>query len=322
VIQGVDDGGMDGGSPFAVSQTGTLLYVRGDEGRRTVVTVDRRGQVSRQAAPEANYMDVRIAPDGRRAVARAGGGLGIVDLERGTATPLTPELDARNGSRSSPVWSRDGQTVTFGSNHEGNWEIYSRAATGAGDIVPVLKLPMDQYPQSYGPDGTLLFISIGPQTGTDLWILPPGGEARAWLATGAEETDGAFSPDGRLVAYVSNASGRPEVYVQSRDDASDRLQVSADGGHMPVWSPKGDRLFFRQGNAIMEAVVRAGGQLSVSAPVRLFDGGWTLSQQFPLDVMPDGEHFLMVQQPAEEVPTRLEVVLNGFTVLRDKIGRR
>ena len=149
---------------------------------------------------------------------------------------------------------------------------------------------------------------------------PPGGEPREWLATGAEEGSGKFSPDGRVVTYVSNASGRSEVYIQSRGSATDRQQVSAAGGTRPVWAPRGDRLFFRQGNLMMETIVSTAGALSASVPARVFDGGWTLSESF--DVMPNGQRFLMMQKPPDEVTSRLEVVLNWFTMLQDKVGRR
>ena len=234
------------------------------------MTVDRRGLAARALVHEAEYGGARLSPDGRRAVVVVSGELSIVDLERGTATPLVPEIG--RGARDVPVWSRDGRSVTFASNHEGNWDIYSKPATGAGEMAPVLKQPLDQDPESYAPDGTLLFRTIGPRTGTDLWLLQPGGQARAWLATGAEQQEARFSPDGRTVAYSSNASGRFEVYVQSRDNPAERAQVSAAGGTMPVWSPSRDRLFFRQGNAMMEATIRTSGGISASAPVRLFDG--------------------------------------------------
>ena len=204
-------------------------------------------------------------------------------------------------------------------NDEGNWEIYSKPATGAGEMMTVLKQPLDQTPTSYAPDGTLLFQTTGPQTGTDLWLLPPNGKPSAWLATGAEEVEGRFSPDGRVVAYSSNESGRFEVYVQSRENPADRTQVSVDGGQMPTWSSNGDRLFFRQGNVMMEAAIRTMGGLSAGAPARIFDGEWTLAQWFPYDVLPGGQRFLMVEQSRGAVPTRIDVVLNWSTTLKDRM---
>ncbi len=319
IVKDVDEGSMSGDARSDVSQNGTLVYMTSTPGQRSLVAVDRRGQVSSVPVPVGDVSSLRVASDGRRAALIVTGHLGVLDLVSSTRTPLVPELDAVGGARGSPVWSPGGQSVTFGSNHEGNWEIYSKSASGAGELVSVLKQPLDQYPQSYAPDGTLLFKTTGPLTGTDLWLLPSGGQPKAWVATGAEEIDGRFSPDGRTIAYVSNASGRNEVYIQSRDSATDRFQVSAAGGAGPVWSAKGDRLYFRQGNVMMEAVVTTAGRLSSNAPVQMFNGGWTLSQSF--DLTPDGQHFLMVQQPREAVPTRIDVVLNWFTQLNERLGR-
>lgn len=151
-------------------------------------------------------------------------------------------------------------------------------------------------------------------------MLPPGGEARVWLSNGSQNQDAKFSPDGSVVAYTSNTSGRSEVYVQSRDNPADRVQVSASGGGMPVWSTNGKQLFFRQGNAIMETTIGNTGGLSAAVPVRLFDGAWTLPQWYPFDVMPDGQHFLMIQQPRDAIQTHIDVVLNWFPVLKEAVG--
>jgi len=148
--------------------------------------------------------------------------------------------------------------------------------------------------------------------------LPPHGEPRPWLATGSNEFGGRFSPDGRFVAYTSNASGRDEVYVQSRDNAEDRTQVSVAGGGSPVWSPRGDRLLFRQGILLMEVSLKTTGGLSASAPVQVFDPGWTMGNY---DVLPDGERFLAVEHSPDEIPTRIDLVLNWTSLLKESLER-
>jgi Tol biopolymer transport system component len=309
-----------GDAQFDVSQTGTLAYVRSEHGRRSLAIVDQRGQATGVPVPvpEGQYDQVRVSPDGRYAAVGADLRLSIVDLQRGTMTPVVPELSTQVAAQAYPVWSPDGRHLTFASNHEGNFDLYSKAASGAGDLVTVLERPLAQYPDSYAPDGTLLFETTAPDTGTDLWMLPPGGEAHAWLATPAEEWQSAFSPDGRVVAYSSNASGRFEVYVQARNDAGDRIQVSVSGGNSPIWSPKGDRLYFQQGNAVMEATIRTADRLSSSTPVQLFDGGWTRPRYFPFGVLPDGR-FLMIQQARDSIPTGIDVVLNWLPALEARL---
>jgi serine/threonine protein kinase len=319
VVKGTDtDRSNNGNAFFDVSQNGTLVYVRKERGRQSVVIVDRQGQAKPVSMPESQVQEAHVSPDGHRAATVTEGVVHIVDLERGTTTPLVPEI--RTGSQQNPVWSPDGRSVTFCSNFEGNWDIYSKPASGAGSMVPVLKLPLDQFPQSYASDGTLLLTNVDLKNGEELWMLPPGGDARVWLSNGSQNQEARFSPDGSVAAYSSNTSGRSEVYVQSRDNPADRVQVSAAGGKMPVWSPNGKQLFFRQGNVIMETTISGTGGLSATVPVRLFDGGWTLPEWFQFDVMPDGQHFVMVQQPRDVVQTRIEVVLNWFPVLKESVG--
>ncbi len=310
VLKDVDVGpGTDGAARFDLAPNGTLAYVRVENPQRWLTMVDRDGHATRLQAPAGGYQGVVVSPDGRRAVVATTGKLSILDVQRGTLIPLVPDLSSSH-SQGSAVWSPDGLAVTFASNQDGNWDLYSKPANGAGPLVTVLKQPLDQFPLSYAPDGTLLFQSVGPQTGTDLWLLPPGGPARPWLATGAEESQGRFSPDGRVVAYTSNASGRSEVYLQSRDDPSDRTLVSVAGGDNPRWSGKGDRLFYRQGNLVMEAAVSTAGTLSAGVPTRILDGGWTRPGDLGFDAMPDGRRFLMVEQSPEAVASRIQVVLN------------
>ena len=264
VVERVDTGSDAGDARFDVSDTGTLAYVSADRRRRSLALVDARGRVTRVLAGEGRFDGLALSPDGRR-VAVGGDGLMILDLDRGGATLLAPELED-GGNPSGPVWSQDGMRVTFQSNYEGNSEIYSKVATGIGDFEPVLRKPLDQLSLSYGPQGTLLFLEEHPVTGGDLWLLSPGGTAEPWLVTDAQERDARFSPDGSVVAYMSNASGRREVYVQSRGRDGDGVQVSLAGGRRPRWSPDGSRIYFRQGNAMIEATIDGSDGLSAGIP--------------------------------------------------------
>ena len=109
-----------------------------------------------------------------------------------------------------------------------------------------------------------------------------------WLATKANEQLARFSPDGRLIAYVSNASGRNEVYVQPFRGQGERIQVSTAGGNEPAWSPRGDRLYYWEGNPMMAADIQTGARLSVAKPRRLFDAAGSLPPEFPLQSCPTG----------------------------------
>jgi serine/threonine protein kinase len=320
VAERVDGGGMDGGAQFDVSDAGTLAYSGIDPTRQSLVVVDFVGRATPTGSGERGYSGLSLSRDGRRVAVAVSGDAEIVDLDRKTVTPIMPEM--KRGANSEPIWTTDGTGVIFGSNHEGNWEIYSRAATGAGPLDPVLRRPLDQQPSSLAPDGTLLFVESRPDTGQDLWMLPKGGTPEPWLVTPAEENVARFSPDGRLVAYQSNASGRTEVYVQARAAGSPRVSVSAGGGNTPVWSLEGDRLFFRKNNAVMVSTITTRPSLSAGEPQLLFDGGWALRGVGDFALRPDGKSFLMVQRAPDAIPTRIDLVLNWFGELARRAAQR
>jgi Tol biopolymer transport system component len=319
VAEHVDVGGMDGESHFDISDNGTLAYSGSDPGRRVLAVVDFSGRVTPTGTAEHGYDEISLSRDGHRLAVVVSGDLEVVDLDRRTATPLMPEV--KQGAMSGPIWAADDSRVIFSSNHEGNWDIYSRAATGTGPVESVLRRPLDQDASSLAPDGTLLFVESKPETGHDLWMLPKGGAPEPWLVTDADEAAARFSPDGRLVVYQSNTSGRTEVYVQARAAGSPRVPVSADGGNTPVWSKEGDRLFFRKNNAVMVATVNAGPVLSAGKPEMLFDGGLALARgDFAL--LPDGKRFLMVQSSPGAIPTRIDLILNWFGELARRSAQR
>lgn len=170
----------------------------------------------------------------------------------------------------------------------------------------------------------------GRPTSPDLFILPLTGDAQSgwqagapvtFLATPFNESEPAFSPDGRWLAYQSNETGRFEVYVRSFPGPGGRMQVSVAGGEMPTWSPKGKELLFRADQQVM-VVEYAGakdGSLNLSAPrrwseVRLSDPGSGVRN---FDVHPDGQRVLAVISPQGDAGrTEVVYVSNFFDELR------
>jgi len=319
VLEGVHwtGGSGDGLFKMAVSDAGTLVYAPGDVTQRSLVIVDETGRAEPVPGEAQMYLSAAVSPDGRWAASEQDGELWLVDLERGGRTPLAAQH--RTGAQVAPVWSRDGSRVFFTSNVEGNWDIYSVNAARPDVIETVLKKAFDQFPTAVAPDGTLVFDELRPGEGTDIWLLPPGGEPMPWLGTRAEETGATLSPDGQLLAYTSNASGRVEVYVRAKDGRSAGVPVSTNGGVEPVWAPVGNRIFFREGNAMMAATVQAGPTLSVGRPQLLFDRGWELSAGVGFSVMPDGKRFLMIRFAPAAIPTRLDVIFNWFAELKARV---
>jgi len=132
-----------------------------------------------------------------------------------------------------------------------------------------------------------------------------------------------FSPDGRLLAYMSNETGRDEIYVVpfSVTGPRGKKQVSVGGGAEPLWAPKGNELFYRNGDQMMAVVIETEPELSVGTPRLLFEGRFlpVLSGDDPggsYAISPDGERFLMIKREQDLVPTEIIVILNWFEELK------
>ena len=145
-------------------------------------------------------------------------------------------------------------------------------------------------------------------------MLPTEGGPEAFLTGPANERSARFSPDGSVVAYVSDESGEFQVYVAPFPGPGPRIPVSIDGGLSPIWSSDGQELYFRQGSKVMAAKIALAPEIEVSPPEQLFDGPYTLdlSGHQRYDVAPDGR-FLMVENSED---FRVVVVEGFFEELR------
>jgi dipeptidyl aminopeptidase/acylaminoacyl peptidase len=175
------------------------------------------------------------------------------------------------------------------------------------------------YPDSFSPgDRELLYEQSTLATGSDLWLMPMGSRVPApFLDSPAFEGDGAISPDGRWVAYVSDESGRQEVYVRAFPGKGGRLQVSVAGGEWPLWSRDGKRLYFSQGRRLMAVAFGGDGpEATVDRPQAVLDG-FDLGRG-TVDVMPDDSGFVLVQ-PTSRGLVEIRLVAGWTRELRDTV---
>ncbi len=306
---------LDGvSSQFTVSETGSIVYGINPAIKNTLVWVDREGQVSPIKEVPGSYSTPRLSPDGRHLAFDWAGDIWILDLERSTRTRLTAE-----GRNYRPIWTPDGFRITFATSRSRSIDIYWKLADGSGEAMPLLaRDPYPQIPLSWSLDGKhLLFREIHPESGGDIWVLSrtPDHSISSVIATKFLEGRAAFSPDGDWLVYVSNESGRSEVYVQPFPGPGKRWQISPEGGSFPVWSADGTELFYRQPDGwIMSVVVETEPVFVAKDPQRLFEGRFTGS----FDVTADGQRFVMAQSVEDlgALVTELRVVLNWFEELK------
>ena len=176
-------------------------------------------------------------------------------------------------------------------------------ADGSGGLERLTTSEYVNVPISWSPDGQLLaFIENNPTTGQDIWVLRLERPQGAAVPPNAfNESVPRFSPDGRWLAYISNESGRFEIYVQPYPGPGGKWQISTDGGTEPVWNPNGRELFYRSGDKMMAVDIATQPSFVAGKPRMLFEGPYVPT---PLtipnyDVSPDGQRFLMLK-PSEQ----------------------
>ena len=208
-------------------------------------------------------------------------------------------------------------------------ELYVKRADGSGEVESLFAGEGNQVPTSWSPDGErLAFYAItNGAFGRDMWMLNVNGEATSFLATEFSERVPMFSPDGEWLAYVSDESGRDEVYVRLASGEGGRYVISTAGGTEPMWNPRGGEIFYRDEDALMTVPIEMSPSMTVGQPRQLFDGPYALDaggggnlQNY--DVGPDGDRFLMVKPFGDEnggASPHINIVLNWFEELQERV---
>jgi Tol biopolymer transport system component len=218
-----------------------------------------------------------------------------------------------------PVWNSVGDRVTFATGGGIAWQ----PADGSGKETMLVAAQPDRYPTSWSPDGRhLLFTEDNPTTGMDLWVheRDRSGSPRPLLVRPFNDAWARFSADGQWVAYTSDESGTPEVYVAHYPDMERKVIASTNGGNWPVWSHDGHELFYRQGSAVMAVPVETKPALHIGTSRRLFDGPYAGADgDRKFDVTPDGRRFLMIERVDPTNGHQLVVVLNWTEELKQRV---
>lgn len=228
------------------------------------------------------------------------------------------------------VWSPDGNRIVFHSDRNtGFYDLYQKSSTGTGNEELLLQSPEQKYPADWSRDGRFLVYETmnTPESITaDLWVLPLSGEPKPFLflKTPFHETQAQLSPDGQWMAYVSNESGRDEVYLASFPKPSLKVRVSTGGGRQPRWRRDGKELFFISLDSKLMAVsIPREPASGVGTPEALFEAPFSPSgtgvpypaTSFQYDVTADGQRFLM-RTPAADSTVPITVVLNWTAALK------
>jgi eukaryotic-like serine/threonine-protein kinase len=333
--------GITGAANYSVSPRGDLVFVPGGlataaSQRRNLVWVDRKGRETTIPAPPRSYALGRIDPEGTRIaldIRDQTNDVWIWDISRQTLTPLNrdPAQDM------SPLWTPDGKRVLFASTRGGgNPNLYWQAADGTGAAERLTNAQRNQFPTSISPDGNtvVLFGAAGPAT--DIFsvdLRESGGPQKPLVSTPAYDFGGEISPDGKWLAYHSNESGEPQVYVRPFPNVQDRRwPISTTGGTRAAWARSGRELFYLDKDGLLTVVAvqqTPQGTFSAGAPAKVLNAKYHLGTSVlgldlrAYDVSPDGQRFLMIKDDAErsgasQLPSMV-VVLDWLKELKARL---
>lgn len=336
-----------GSAAFAVSSSGTLVYIPKASALplRSLVRVDADGRATLLTETRAAYRHPRFSHDGRKlAVAvesDTGSDIWVYDLERKHRTRLTD-----GGVNRYPIWSHDDKRIAYQGARSGTVTLYARNSDGTGEPQALIRtssqsglsrslaglLPGNMptftpanphLPMSWSADGQhLAFDERKPSAERDIWVLKMGEDPSPFLVTAFDEWAPAFSPDGKWLAYVSDESGRNEVYVQPFPEPGSKWPISTDGGTEPAWSRDGRTLYYRRGDALMSVQVTLppapDTEFKYGQPKLLFESRYETTdtaRNYDVAGEKDKAPFVAVRSEGMVEARHFNVVLNWFNEL-------
>ncbi len=272
------DGFGTGAAPLAVelAANGSLFFLKraaarddAQDSADRLVWVDRKGTRTPVVLGDPVGVEPRLSPSGRRVAVGGRGDIWTVDLGRG----VTSRVSFADGEDETAAWSPDEVWIAWAASRVGEGRsLYRRRADGSGDEERLWSSgSLHSHVGGWTADWKALIVTVdAPKTGFDVLLVTLGEPAtdRPLLNTAANETSPRLSPDGRWLAYVSDESGRPEVYARAFPALDNKVQLSVGGGTEPVWHPAGGELVYRAAVAreFMGVTVREAGGLVPDPP--------------------------------------------------------
>ncbi|HSP16711.1 MAG TPA: protein kinase [Thermoanaerobaculia bacterium] len=284
-----------GGASFAISDAGMISAV-GLQHATSVAITDLGGrELSTILSADNIYDHIAVAPDASRIyVARVDPKIGTPDIwEHGLTRPTKTRLTFDPEEEAEPVVSPDGKHLYYESDRYGVPDIFEKRLDGSSPDVRVVAAPNYQAPWGVSPDGRFLSYTTeqdAPATKTDLWMMSLADrKSFPFVATPAHDGNGAFSPDGRWIVYLSDGSGAYEVYLRQFPNGKSSQVTTIGVTNAPRWSRDGRKLYFTKHRTLYECDVAPNGDTSDPRP--LFEARELI---YTFELMPDGKRFVLV----------------------------
>ena len=304
-----------GAAQFATSLNGTIVLQSHLDVSR-LVWIDRTGKELSTVGAEGDYLNLSISPDNQSvAFSRTQTRLGTYDLwkmdqERGVETRLTSDP----GSEFAPVWTPDGRALVFSADRGAAPHLYRKDLT-TGAEREVLPGSRFQTPQAVSPDGsTIIYTERTVRGDNDVLSVGRSGQPAGLLTSTFDEREASLSPDGRLLAFISDESGANELYVSTFPTTGPRTRVSANGGFDIRWSRHGQELIYRVPGGVVMAVpvqLTSNGTITIGKAEQLFRMPPALAWA-AYDVSADGQRFLAAVRKEVASLQPLTVLVNAL----------
>jgi serine/threonine protein kinase/Tol biopolymer transport system component len=316
-------GGPQSSGTFSVSQSGVIAYQEGTNNKSTLAWMAQDGTQQGPSGEVRGFSYAQLSPDGRhlavsiREDVTRNRDLWVYDTTRGSRTRLTDD----DSDDFAPVWSPDGTQILYTTIRAADRDLNLYIHNWGGDGADRRFLERDgiEIPTSWSSDGqSILFQSQSPNA--DIFVLSVRDmTVKPLIASRFSEAAGKFSPDGRWVAYVSDETGRQEVYVAPVGQPAARTVVSTDGGFAPRWRLDGKELFYiRSDNTVIAVPIQLGpaAAADVGRGRELFRDVFQSRLQTPIDVTKDGR-LLVVRDVEDPAPPAITLVINWPASLRE-----
>ena len=305
---------------LSASGDGTLVYASGTtEGTETLTWFDRTGKTLGTVGEQGGFYDLDLSPDEKK--------LAVVDANTSNATIFIHDLQSKlktrftfsGGTHRTPIWSPDGREIAFTSKQQSEISIKTIAGSAPERTLLSSSTPLYQGVTDWSRDGRYLMIEQGPGVNEQLWVVPMFGDHKPFPYTKAsmQERGGAFSPDGRWVAYMTNETGRPEIFVAPFPWTGAKWQVSNGGGTDARWRADGKEIYYFDFSGL--AAVEVDGtssEFKVGGGKPLFHlAASGLSREYA--TTRDGQRFIAIS-PSEGASQSLTLVQNWPAELRKK----
>jgi Tol biopolymer transport system component len=316
---------------FSVSENGVLAY------RPSPIAelgwFDRSGTPLGWIGAAGSDRNPALSHDGHRlAVSRydpttATRSLWILDIRRGG---VASRFTSRTAWETCPVWSPDDTSIIFARGVPNDEELYEKSSNQVTEERVLPHRPRG-CPLDWSRDGRYLLYGARRgfgSPGSGLWLVPVSGDgepkavAGTW-SSGPEAPQARISPNGRWLTYVSDATGRREIYVRSFPNGEDGTwQVSSQGGIEPQWRGDGrELLFLGADKRLMSVPVVTEGVFRAGTPTALFSTdldptGLPISGRNQYLVTADGQRFLLNQPRRDVGPSPVTLLVNWTAALK------